>query len=70
MDGLVTSVAVKPELKSPGFSGNKLQDSNLLQNLSSWKDRRRKQSEEALQRVAEVKALEGEGDDINQRQKL
>lgn len=27
-------------------------------NLSSWKNRRRKQSEEALQRVAEVKALE------------
>ena len=27
-------------------------------NLSSWKTRRRKQSEEALMRVAEVKALD------------
>jgi len=38
-------------------------------NLSSWKDRRRKQSEEALMRVAEVKALESEGDDYNQQKK-
>ncbi len=30
----------------------------FLQNLSTWKNRRRKQSEEALQRVSEVKALE------------
>lgn len=43
---------------------------DILQNLSSWKDRRRKQSEEALQRVAEVKALESDGDDLNQRQKM
>ena len=40
-----------------------------FQNLSSWKDRRRKQSEEALMRVAEVKALESEGDDYNQQKK-
>lgn len=40
-------------------------------NLSSWKDKRRKQSEEALQRVAEVKALEStDGDDFSQRQKI
>jgi len=39
-------------------------------NLSSWKDKRRKQSEEALQRVAEVKALESDADDFNQRQKI
>ena len=32
----------------------------VLQNLSTWKSRRRKQSEEALQRVSEVKALEDE----------
>merc|ERR1712223_615400 len=38
-------------------------------NLSSWKDRRRKQSEEALQRVAEVKALEP-SDDLNQGKKI
>ena len=38
--------------------------------LSSWKDRRRKQSEEALQRVAEVKALDDGGEDFNQRQKM
>ena len=42
----------------------------LFQNLSSWKDKRRKQSEEALQRVAEVKALESDADDFNQRQKM
>merc|ERR1711934_1100934 len=36
-------------------------------NLSSWKDRRRKQSEEALMRVAEVKALDDQGDDPNQQ---
>ena len=29
-----------------------------LQELSTWKTRRRKQSEDAFQRVAEVKALE------------
>merc|ERR1712018_42759 len=39
-------------------------------NLSSWKDKRRKQSEEALQRVAEVKALESGEEDFNQRQKI
>ena len=33
-------------------------DFDWQSNLSSWKNRRRKQSEEALQRVAEVKALE------------
>jgi len=38
-------------------------------NLSSWKDRRRKQSEEALMRVAEVKALDDQGDDSNQQKK-
>ena len=42
----------------------------LFQNLSSWKDKRRKQSEEALQRVAEVKALESGEEDFNQRQKM
>jgi hypothetical protein len=31
---------------------------NFLQELSTWKTRRRKQSEDAFQRVAEVKALE------------
>ena len=30
----------------------------LLQELGAWKTRRRKQSEDAFQRVAEVKALE------------
>ena len=30
----------------------------ILQELSTWKTRRRKQSEDAFQRVAEVKALE------------
>ena len=40
-----------------------------FQNLSSWKDRRRKQSEEALMRVAEVKALDDQGDDPNQQKK-
>ena len=40
----------------------------FFQNLSSWKDRRRKQSEEALQRVAEVKALDE--DEVGQRKKM
>lgn len=38
--------------------------------LSSWKDRRRKQSEETLQRVAEVKAFETEEDGVGQGRKL
>ena len=44
----------------------------ILQNLSSWKDRRRKQSEEALQRVAEVKGvkIESEDDDFNRQKKM
>lgn len=54
------------EIKALNFFSN----FDILQNLSSWKDRRRKQSEEALQRVAEVKALESDGDDLNQRQKM
>ena len=40
-----------------GPAGQK-EDFDWQSNLSSWKNRRRKQSEEALQRVAEVKALE------------
>ena len=36
-------------------------------NLSSWKNRRRKQSEEALMRVAEIKALEEGGVDPNKK---
>lgn len=47
-----------------------LMEKSIFQNLSSWKDKRRKQSEEALQRVTEVKALESDGEDFNQRQKL
>ena len=45
---------------------------SYLQNLSSWKDRRRKQSEEALQRVAEVKGvkIESEDDDFNRQKKM
>ena len=37
--------------------------------LSSWKNRRRKQSEETLMRVAEIKALE-DGDEAAQRKKM
>merc|ERR1719385_582165 len=48
------AAAAAPASESGGFGG----DSDWQGNLSSWKNRRRKQSEEALQRVAEVKALE------------
>ena len=51
---LTWALAAAPASESGGFGG----DSDWQGNLSSWKNRRRKQSEEALQRVAEVKALE------------
>ena len=36
-------------------------------NLSSWKSRRRKQSEETLMRVAEIKTVDGAEDDASRR---
>lgn len=36
-------------------------------NLSSWKNRRRKQSEEALMRVAEITGANGEGKDTEEK---
>lgn len=54
---MVEEVKKAKELVQPKVKGGD-DEPDWQNNLSTWKNRRRKQSEEALQRVSEVKALE------------